>query len=205
MWVGAPPSGYLPQDVKWAVERLAYLRGRIEKLSYDLQPYWTYIPGSEEVFGFKVSAEPEPGTLAMELLKWSQRSAGHDQALRSFRTLLGKVVHEMADLWKLIQNLYEQDIPTLDRLYFEGYYQGLMHPPAKAPYGSAMAAREGESLLRDWESLGYYLEQSPSLRPVFEAYEESHKLSEFVDQLEDFFLTEVPPEARLQPRDWQFY
>lgn len=203
--VGAPPNAGLTNDVRWAVERLAYMRGRIEKLFYVLQPYWTYMPGSQEVYGFQIPAEPEPGSLAMELLKWGQQSPGHNREFVQLREMLNKVVHELAGLWTLVQNLWEDEIPTLDRLYKEGYYQGTLHPSARAPYGSALASREAESLLSDWDSLGYYLDKAPSLRPVWEAWDDSHGLDEFVEALDEFFLIQVPPQARLQPRDWKFY
>ncbi len=206
-----PSQSDLPliQLAGMAVEQMGLLAGHLEKLWYDLDPLLLHVPGSQMLYGEEIPTTPEPRSLASDLIRWGSRSIAHQKLILDFKGFLKAAVGAFVPIFKLmiaeLRPILGDDVEYIEAAYGAGELAGLTGPPRPGAFPIARAINEARWAIQLWNAVGYALGQHPQLKPIWEAWHDSAQIEEYAEQLEDLFLTEVPPQERLQPRDWLYY
>lgn len=186
-------------------ERMGILAGRLRKLGYDLDPSIS----SAMHYNYEIFAIPEPHSIASDLIRWGNRSIGHQRLLSNFKEFLSAASKSMDPIIQLMQEELREEISeglvTPSFPYQEGLLVGLQRPPQTGVYPMVRAAKEARWAIQMWDVIGNMLTQHHQLRPIWEIWNDTLQVEEYAERLEDLFLTEVPAQQRLQPRDWLYY
>lgn len=200
-------------------EAFGELLGKLERLHYTLDPIVEVVPGTAEQYGIAIEATPQAGTLESDLIRWGERSIGHEEIVR--QDLKQKILETTLQVNRLFKTFREavdgqyvtQQEPqwpvsvVLDR-YASIYYEAAISFLGGGSHSLERASKYADWIDRTWARLGYYLDQLraiPLFEPVWMQWDTSEGPEDLADYLEDFFLIQVPAQKRLQPRDWLYY